>query len=71
MKDLMQDMGLWIELVLEGSPQPLGRWRWSSSAPRTGELVEHEGSELEVVHARWSTEDPSVVRLTVRAHSPD
>lgn len=64
----MQESGLWIELLLEGSSEPLGRWRWSSSVPREGEIVEHEGSDLEVIRARWSTQEPSIVRLSVRAH---
>jgi hypothetical protein len=69
MKEIMQEIGLWIELVLEGSSQPLGRWRWSSSVPREGELVEHEDADLEVIRVRWSTQDPSIVRLIVRAQS--
>ncbi len=68
MKEIMQEIGLWIELVLEGSSEPLGRWRWSSSVPRAGEIVEHEDTDLEVIRARWSTQDPSIARLTVRAH---
>jgi hypothetical protein len=67
MKEILRDVSVWVELVLEGATEPLGRWPWGPAVPVTGDILEHEGRELRVVEVRWSTADPSTVRLVVRA----
>jgi hypothetical protein len=66
-QEIMQTIELWIELVLEGAREPIGRWKWAPAVPRAGEIVQHEGGDLLVVAVTWSTTDPRMARLTVRA----
>jgi len=70
MKEMLESVELRVELILDGATEPLGRWPWAPSAPRRGELIEHEGAKLEVVGITWSTRDPGTARLTVRATAP-
>ena len=69
MKEMLENVEFWVEVVLDGATEPLGRWPWAPTAPRRGELIEHEGANLEVVGITWSTRDPRTARLTVRAAS--
>jgi hypothetical protein len=68
-QEMVQNVDQWIELVLEGATEPLGRWKWAPAIPRPGETIEHEGRDLEVSGITWSTTDPRTARLAVRATS--
>jgi hypothetical protein len=67
MKEILRDITFWVELVLEGGHEPLGRWPWGPAVPGIGDLVDHEGRDLRITSVRWSTTDPSTVRLIARA----
>lgn len=68
MKDVMEVAGLTVELVPDGDPNaPTGPRSWPLSAPRAGDLLEHEGKDYVVTQVRWSVDDPRHVEVRLRS----
>lgn len=69
MKNAQQITGLTVTFeVADGgaaiAPQML---QWPESVPRVDDIIEHDGDDLRVVAVRWSTADPRIVKIRVRA----
>ncbi len=67
MKEVLEVSALVVELTLEADPTAsLGKWPWPEALPQSGDIIEHEGADYEVVRVRWSTTDPHQVAVRVR-----
>jgi hypothetical protein len=67
MKEVLEVTRLTVDFRrAEQATQSLGKWAWTESPPRVGEIVEHDGTDFEVASVRWSTAVAHVVVVTLR-----
>lgn len=67
MKDALEISSLIVELrSTSGDGRSIGTWPWPEAVPQKGHVIEHDGSEYEVMSVRWSTAGPRQVQVHVR-----